>query len=643
MKAGPTHHSSPTISYRALLIGALLIPINLYWLTLAETIYQPVFSTLFTLFYNVTFTLFLLVVLNALLNKYAPNAALQPIELLIIYVMNAIATGIFGHDLLLVMVQHLTSFWFVTPENEWMALFGRHIPEWATVYDSTALQGYHKGETTLYIAEHFKPWLIPALGWGGFLIVLFFVIACINVIIRKQWTENEKLAYPVIQLPMEMAKGGTGLLSNRMLWIGFGIAGTFDLMNGLHGLWPVAPNFAPLYNLGRFFTEKPWNAVGWLPMAVYPFVVGMAYFLPLNLAFSAWFFHLVWKADLVYRNAMGIWATPGPFRSYQTAGSWIILAILPLWSARLHLKQVLREIIRGKSPETAANEAMSYRSALTGIILGVVALVMFLGYAGMTAWVVLLFLLIYILYAVAIARIRAEIGPPAHDAEFMGPDQMLLNVVGPRRIGVTNIAMFSHLFWMCRAYRSHPVGHQIEGFKMAQLLNAPSRHFLIAMILASIVGTFAGFWALLHNMYHFGADNVYHNIGDNGFRMLDSWIQHPRSQNYPMLRDVGIGAGITIALRVLHQRFLAFPFHPVGYAVACGWMMGGIWFSVFVAWLTKWAILKFGGIQLYRRMVPFFIGIILGQHVIGSLWTIFGEIRGQHVYRIFPYFTEWGW
>ena len=154
MKAGPTHHSPSTISYRALLIGALLIPINLYWLTLAETIYQPVFSTLFTLFYNVTFTLFLLVVLNAFLSKYAPNATLQPIELLIIYVMNAIATGIFGHDLLLVMVQHLTSFWFVTPENEWMALFGRHVPEWATVYDSTALQGYHKGETTLYIAEH---------------------------------------------------------------------------------------------------------------------------------------------------------------------------------------------------------------------------------------------------------------------------------------------------------------------------------------------------------------------------------------------------------------------------------------------------------------------------------------------------------
>ncbi len=300
MKAGSTPRNPTGISYRALIIGALLIPINLYWLTLAETVYQPVFSTLFTLFYNVTFTLFLLLVLNAILNKYAPGAAFQPVELIIIYVMTAIATGIFGHDLLLVMVQHLTSFWFVTPENEWMTLFGRHVPEWATVYDPAALLGYHHGETSLYVSEHFMPWLIPAIAWGSFLIVLFFVIVCINVIIRKQWTENEKLAYPVIQLPMEMAKGGTGLLSNRMLWLGFGLAGAFDLINGLHGLWPAAPNFAPIYNLGRFFTEKPWNAVGWLPLAVYPFVVGMAYFLPLNLAFSAWFFHLFWKADLVY-------------------------------------------------------------------------------------------------------------------------------------------------------------------------------------------------------------------------------------------------------------------------------------------------------------------------------------------------------
>jgi hypothetical protein len=122
----------------------------------AETIYRPVFSTLFTLFYNVTFSLFVLVVLNALLKRYTPRVALQPSELLIIYVMLSIATAIFGHDLMLVMIQNLTAFWFATPENEWSILYGRHLPQWLSVVDEKALLSYYEGESTLYLAMHLK-------------------------------------------------------------------------------------------------------------------------------------------------------------------------------------------------------------------------------------------------------------------------------------------------------------------------------------------------------------------------------------------------------------------------------------------------------------------------------------------------------
>ena len=131
--------------YRALILGALLIPINLYWLMHAESLHPAVYSTLFTLFYNVTFSIFVLVLLNALLKKAAPQIAFQPSELLIVYVMLSIGTGIFGHDLMNVMVPTLTSLWGATPENEWAVLFGRHIPQWLTVYDERALIAFQKG------------------------------------------------------------------------------------------------------------------------------------------------------------------------------------------------------------------------------------------------------------------------------------------------------------------------------------------------------------------------------------------------------------------------------------------------------------------------------------------------------------------
>ena len=622
--------------YRALILGALLIPINLYWLMHAESLNPAVYSTLFTLFYNVTFSIFVLVILNALLKRAVPQIAFQPSEILIVYVMLSIGTGIFGHDLMIVVVPTLTSMWAATPENEWAVLFGRHIPQWLTVYDESALIAFQKGETTLYADRNLSAWLLPVAFWSGFLVVLLFVLLCMNAIIRKQWTENEKLSYPVIQLPLELARGGTGLLSNRALWIGFILTGSIDVINGLHGLFPVVPSFKIVYNPAPLFAAKPWNAIGWTPVAVYPFVIGLVYFLPVNLSFSAWFFHLFWKAELILRRSVGIWHTPGPYRSYQTSGAWIALTILALWSSRKYLRQVLGWGIRGDPPEGAeANEPMRYRTALVGMVAGICILVLALYYTGMSVGIAALFLLIYFLYMIALARIRAETGPPAHDAEWIGPEQLILNGLGARRTGARNIALFTRLYWMSRAYRSHPVGHQLEGFKLAQTVGASSRRFLAAMIVASVVGTVAGFWAYTDAMYRHGTGTRY-NLGSEALRRLEVWLQNPGEGNDLMLREVGLGAGITVLFTVLHHRFVGFPFHPVGYAVACGWVMSAMWFSVFLAWMVKWVILKFGGIQLYRKLVPFFLGVILGQHVIGGLWTIIREIVGGYGYRFFP-------
>ena len=37
--------------------------------------------------------------------------------------------------------------------------------------------------------------------------------------------------------------------------------------------------------------------------------------------------------------------------------------------------------------------------------------------------------------------------------------------------------------------------------------------------------------------------------------------------------------------------------------------------SMFITWLIKLLILRYGGIVLYRRMLPLFIGLILGTSV----------------------------
>ena len=166
-------------------------------------------------------------------------------------------------------------------------------------------------------------WLKPALFWTGFILVLYFTMICVVTIIRKRWMEEEKLSYPIIQLPMEMAVNSARFYRNKMMWLGFAIAAGLDVIHGLHRFYSFIPDFNTRYNLGPLFTEKPWNAIGWMPVCFYPFVIGLSYFMPLDLSFSTWFFYLFWKAQLVARSALGLKRLSGPYLGDQSAGAWL--------------------------------------------------------------------------------------------------------------------------------------------------------------------------------------------------------------------------------------------------------------------------------------------------------------------------------
>jgi len=46
--------------------------------------------------------------------------------------------------------------------------------------------------------------------------------------------------------------------------------------------------------------------------------------------------------------------------------------------------------------------------------------------------------------------------------------------------------------------------------------------------------------------------------------------------------------------------------------------------------------LRYGGMRLYRQFIPFFIGLILGDYIIGGAWSLIGLAFGIRVYRTFP-------
>ncbi len=627
------------VSRRALTIGILLILLNSFW-----TIqHHEKFYASWAIFYNVIFMLFLLSILNLALRCLHPKSAFNQGELLTIYVMLCLATSVGAKDTIQALLPIMTrTFWFATPENEWKELFGQYIPRWLTVQDKKVLGAFYEGDSTFYSAEHIRTWLTPVLYWTSFIFVLVFVMLCINVLLRKQWLERDKLSYPIIQLPSEMTENsGAGFFRNNLLWLGFGIAASINLIKGLHFLYPQVPDIPFIrdfntYNLARFFTSKPWNAVGNMPVTLIVSVVGLAFLIPLELSFSVWFFYLLLAAQRVFGAIVGWRLTGGTiyditFVKWQTTGAYIGLAIFAFWAARRHIRDVLREVFIGGKDDI--DEPMPYRWAFSGMLAGLAFLMFFSYKAGMSVWVVIpYFLIYYFIVSLTTTRIRAEVGPPVHELLYGGPNEIMIQVFGTRKLRGNNLTIFSMFLFYNRIYRSHPMPHQLEGFKLAEKAKMNNRRLAFAVMLATFVGIFSAFWRALD--VDFKMDGAVSSwVSGDATTLLTYWLNNPTDTDYTALFFTATGLFFTLALMFLRLRFLWWPLHPIGFPIASAWTMSYFWFSIFLSWAIKRTILRYGGLRAYRRAVPLFLGLILGEFVMGGTWDVVDRISGVLMYR----------
>ncbi|MCS5611624.1 MAG: hypothetical protein NZ961_14495, partial [Candidatus Poribacteria bacterium] len=192
------------LTLRSLLLTLLLIPLNSFWLLQQETVHYT-FPTWLAPISNVIFIVLGLILINKIWVELSGRIFLDQTELLIIYFLLSISSCIssdkIGHHLVEFMVH---AQWFADQENEWMQLFGNYLPRWALVNDQKAIRFYYEGGTTVYQLDILRAWITPMLLWVGFLVIIMFVLLCLNTFLRQQWIEKEKLTYPVIQLPLQM-------------------------------------------------------------------------------------------------------------------------------------------------------------------------------------------------------------------------------------------------------------------------------------------------------------------------------------------------------------------------------------------------------------------------------------------------------
>jgi uncharacterized protein DUF6784 len=144
------------------------------------------------------------------------------------------------------------------------------------------------------------------------------------------------------------------------------------------------------------------------------------------------------------------------------------------------------------------------------------------------------------------------------------------------------------------------------------------------------VGLAASWAALLTVYYKYGA-NVCRHMSD----FSTAWTQVSRWEGSGAHPDTfraaaaGLGAVISVATLALRTRFVGFPIHPLGFAVAA--THGDVlWAPFFMAWVLKSALLKLGGVKFYREAVPLFMGLAIGHFFMaGVVWSLIALFNGS--------------
>ena len=196
------------------------------------------------------------------------------------------------------------------------------------------------------------------------------------------------------------------------------------------------------------------------------------------------------------------------------------------------------------------------------------------------------------------------------------------------------------LQWFNSDFRASAMPHQLQAFVGQKRAGGSMRGMPAALMAAAAVAIVSALLWDLQLYYVNGAQTAHVNQwrimeGSAPWDNIDQWIHRPQPPAIKAWGGMAAGAIITGILSLLRSRFTGFPLAPSGYVLNMSWANDLFWLDMFIAWVAKSAILRYGGMALYRRMLPLAFGLILGDFVTGAFWSIVGLFAHADLFRTF--------
>jgi len=585
-------------------------------------------------------------IINVALGKVNIRFALTSPELKTVYIMMTVACAIPTMGLTAQLLPILTApFYYALPENSWAEVLQPHIKPWLVPQGQRQIKYFYESSPAWEGGVPWGIWLKPLLIWGIFLLALYFVMICITVILRKQWIDRERLVFPLAQLPLEMVKdeGNSPVkpfLKNGVMWIGFGIPFLFGSMKGLHHYFPAVPSMELAHSTPIFRRSMGLSFRLSFPM------IGFFYLVHLDAAFSLWFFNLLSLVvrgmmhifGITMRESLGIYGTPSPIFAHQGMGAMITLVLAGMWIGRGHLKDVVKKAFIKDPSIDDSGEILSYRTAVWGTLIGLIVMTVWLTMSGIPLIVVPMFLFGAILLFVGLTRVVSESGMAEAVASTIS-SSFVVSGIGTAPLGPGGLTAMSLTYVWAADLRTFVMASSANSLKIIEGESGRKRPLFWAMMLAIVITMVSSTWVLLKLAYTYGGLNCNDWFFGGGakapYNFFVSKILNPSEPNALGWYITAGGAVGMFLLMFMRSRFLWWPFHPVGFAIGPIWIMDRIWFTVFLAWLIKSIVVRYGGLKLFQKLRPLFLGLILGQFTCNGTWILIDAIAGGRGNRIF--------
>ncbi|MCK5802499.1 MAG: hypothetical protein KAI66_06685 [Lentisphaeria bacterium] len=641
--------------------------------------------------------LLLVLTLNRLLFRLKRSWALSAGELAVIFVLTSTACSVPGRSLMehfphvLVMPHH----WYrVNPGWKDKKLI-EYYPDGSLVDASagdTVVTGFVTGlgdpdDRNLPAGERLQrkvkrvpwsAWRRPLAMWLPIVFLGALCYGCLALILHKQWSEHEHLAYPIAQFVTSILDRPSGsslppILRSRAFWIGLSFILTIRLNNGLHRWFPdyLIPvtldfRFTPFLKLFPSITKVQWGS-SLLRLNVFPLVIAFAFLLSTEISLTMGLSQILWVVFALPFITMGVNMTTdygiGGWSGWQRGGSYTAFALMLAYTGRNYYLGLLRDAFtrwRRPSPETA-NVWVTRLLLVTGAAL--IALVVRVGLPLPFATLVVG---LGLMSCVIVSRISAETGLFFIHPRWQ-PFGFLLAMFGSYMMNPSVLACSVMVCFMFSIDQSQAfLPYLANGLKVCEKLKVPRNAvsyttlgvYVAGVILAVVIALVAtydhGTPAQCRWSYTFLPKMVFRTIEPEVLQLKETGLlaDAERLPWHKKLTGIhakpnfwwaaGFGFAAVLAFSFLRLRLPRWPLHPVLFLVWMTWPMVVFSYSFLLGSIVKKLTVRFGGHAMVQRLKPFMFGVIGGEILGAMVFMIAGLIyflvtgKPPTSYRYFP-------